>query len=111
MKSRLSPKEREAVTEFKKRLMAMFGPRVRGLTLFGSRSRGEGDEDSDVDILILLDQAPASARGRIFEIAADIFLQYEIEISPLVMSEDHFQNMKKRERLLPLEIERDGQSL
>lgn len=104
----LTPQEKKAVEEFRERVKRVFGPQVKEMRLFGSRARGEGDESSDVDVLILLDVADAKDRGQIFEIAADILLEYEIDISPLVMSEAHFSDMRRRERLLPLEIEREG---
>lgn len=107
----LTPQEKKAALEFKKRAKKILGSNFLELLLFGSRARGEGNEESDVDILVLLNEAPASVRGRLFEIAADLLLEYEIDLSPLVMSKTHFEDMKRRERLLPLEIERDGKKL
>lgn len=107
----LSSQERKAVEDFKKRVLQKFGIQALDFRLFGSRARGEGDEESDIDILVLLKEAPTKARGQIFEISADILLEYEIDISPLVMGQKQFEDMKKRERLLPLEIEKDGISL
>lgn len=104
----LTPQEERAVQAFKKRVLDFLGPQVVSFSLFGSRARGEGDEESDVDILVLLKEAPTKTRGHIFEIAADILVEYEIDISPLVMGQKQFEEMKKRERLLPQEIERDG---
>ena len=107
----LTPQEKKALVRFKTRVQQVFGDQVVGFRLFGSRAREEGDENSDLDILVLLKEAPTSSRGQIFEIAADIFLECETHISPLVMSQAHFEEMKRRERLLPLEIERDGRPL
>jgi len=104
----LTLQERKAVDAFKERVQKDFGSQLRDLRLFGSRARQEGNEESDLDVLVLLDSAPTVVRGKIFEIASDIFLEYEIDISPLVMSQEHFEDMKRRERLLPQEIERDG---
>ncbi len=36
-------------------LEALYGPRLRGVFLFGSRARDDADEESDVDLLIVLD--------------------------------------------------------
>ena len=107
----LTQQEKMAVKTFKQRVQEEFENQVLLFRLFGSRARGEGDEASDVDILVLMQEAPARVRGQIFAIASDIFLEYEIEISPLVMSKKHFEEMKKRERLLPQDIERDGQTI
>jgi len=107
----LTPQEKKAVLEFKRRVFAAIPARIVELRLFGSRARGEGSEESDIDILVLLKKESRVDRDRVFEIAADCLLEYEIDISPLVMSLDHFEDMKKRERLLPQEIERDGQMI
>ena len=104
----LTLQEKKATDEFKRRVLQKLGESVTRFCLFGSRARGEGDEESDVDILVLLKEAPTKLRSLVFEIAADIFLEYEIDISPLVMSDSHFLDMKKRERLLTSDIERDG---
>ena len=104
----LTSQEMKAVQAFKERLLKKYATEVLTLKLFGSRARGEGDENSDLDILVLLKEETSTIRNFTFELAADIFLEFEIDISPLVMSQNHFEDMKKRERLLPQEIERDG---
>lgn len=104
----LSPVEQRAVQMFKDRVCQQLGGQVVDFTLFGSRARGESHEDSDVDILVRMTSAPTALRGAIFEIAADILVEYDVDISPLVMSEAQYRSMLARERLLPQEIERDG---
>lgn len=107
----LTAQEEAALAEFKRRVLETVADRVVGFRLFGSRARGEGDEESDLDVLVLLKEMRSDLRNRIIEIAADILVEYEIDVSPLVMSQDHFIDMKNRERLLPQEIERDGRPI
>ena len=107
----LTPQEQAAIDAFKAEVLQRLGSQVVSFTLFGSRARGEGDEESDVDILVLLKEADSVSRRAVYELVADILLDYEIDISPLVLSQDHYEDMKKRERLLPLDIERDGRLL
>jgi len=46
--------EQEVRTEAPRRLAAAFGPRLRGVLLFGSRARGTAQADSDLDLMVLL---------------------------------------------------------
>ncbi|MBI4212394.1 MAG: nucleotidyltransferase domain-containing protein [Deltaproteobacteria bacterium] len=107
----LTAQEQKAVQAFKESLQKYCGKNLMELRLFGSRARGEGHEESDVDILVLLQNASSKDRNFIYGLPADIFLEYEINVSPLVMSQEKFQELKDRERLLAKEIERDGVKL
>ena len=40
--------------EYRRRLEEIYGPRLLGLVLFGSRARDDADPDSDIDVLIIL---------------------------------------------------------
>ncbi len=104
----LSPQENAAVTEFKAQIGLLPKLRVKSMTLFGSRARGEGHEESDLDILVLVEERTSKIRNQILDIADDIYLKFEIDISPLVLSFAQFQTIKQRERLLASEIEHDG---
>lgn len=46
----------ELVRKVAEELRAMYGRRLRGVVLFGSRARGDAHPDSDVDVLVVLDQ-------------------------------------------------------
>jgi predicted nucleotidyltransferase len=45
---------RELLTRIKAMLEAAFGPRLRGVVLYGSEARGQAGPDSDIDVLALL---------------------------------------------------------
>lgn len=107
----LTPQELKAVDEFKKRVVQALGDEVLSFTLFGSRARQEGDEESDVDLLVLLRDETNERRCKVIDAASDILLEYGIDISPFVISQKHFQELKDRELLIAEEIERDGIAL
>lgn len=111
MKLHLTPTENQAVALFKKQVFGQLGKQVVQFTLFGSRARQEGNEESDIDILVLLTKRTSQNRDTVIDIAHDIFLEHEIEISPLVLSKDQFQSLTDHERLLAQEINRDGINL
>jgi uncharacterized protein len=61
---RLEPEERRWIEDFRERLRAEYGERLRDLRLFGSKARGDWHDESDIDLLLLLDgNDPATERA------------------------------------------------
>ena len=46
----------ESLSGLRGGLQMIYGPRLRGLYLFGSRARGDETPDSDLDVLVVLDR-------------------------------------------------------
>jgi predicted nucleotidyltransferase len=85
------------------------GARVK---IFGSKVRGDFDEESDLDILILLPfEVSNEMRRSIINIIFEINLQFDTNISGLIMSEKEWQS--KMLSILPIheEIEKEGVEL
>ena len=107
----LKIEEDKALAELKDNLNSAFGDRIISLKLFGSRARGDYDRDSDIDIAVIVRGLTREFKKQIFEIIAELELKYLTPLSVVVFSEDEFNHLKKRERRIAIDIEREGISL
>jgi predicted nucleotidyltransferase len=82
---------------------------VSRVILFGSKARGDARPDSDIDLLILT-SAPATMplRDQVSERLYKIILREDVDLSPLVVSEEEWSNGLTRHLLIHDEVERDG---
>ena len=79
----------QLLPELKQGLQRIYGPRLRGVYLYGSYARDEADEESDVDILVVLDDFEDYAReiDRAGQLGSDLSLKYGVSISKVFMRE------------------------
>ncbi len=83
--------EVQALQAFVRRLQQSFPTQIRQVLLFGSKARGESDADSDVDVLIIVNQDDRVLRRNIIDIASDLSLEFDILLSPRVISAQRWQ--------------------
>ena len=107
----LTGDEKKAVADIRERLNGFVGSRLRGLYVFGSKARGDYDSESDVDLAILIDGLDRETKRKIIDCVADVEVKYFVVISSLVLSWKDFTDLKKRERRIAFDIEREGISL
>ena len=109
--TKLSPLEEKTLTAFKEKLQKHFGDQVISLRLFGSRAMGKGDEYSDLDVLVLVRQWDWKMKREIFDLAWECYWDHDIDISPLVLSEKEYEELKGLERNIAKDIEAYGMPL
>ena len=71
----------------------IYGKNLKAVILYGSYARNDYDEDSDQDIMILVDLTEEQirvTREQVSEYTYGFNMQYDLEIMPVVKSEEHF---------------------
>jgi predicted nucleotidyltransferase len=93
--------------EIKHRLAAAFGPRLRGVVLYGSEARGDATDDSDIDLLVLLD-GPLSVGA---DLRAIINALYDLQLQigrPIHAMPGEYNEYEAAELFLYQEVRREG---
>jgi predicted nucleotidyltransferase len=104
----LITREREALAAFRDWVRDRFGERVSDLRLFGSRARGEGHEESDLDVLVVVDGLTWREEREIAQHRGDLLTQHGVWVAPFAVSRERFEQLRRRERRIVSEIDRDG---
>ena len=76
--------------------------------MFGSCARGEMREDSDVDVAVVLRAVEGRTKRDVIDLAASIGLEHDVLLSPTVLDRETFERWRAQERLLVMDIEREG---
>lgn len=82
-KRAVSDNIKKLLAELKFGLGNLYGRRLKGVYLFGSRARGESDDESDVDVLVILDDFTSYGAevDTTAELVADLSLKYSMSVS------------------------------
>jgi predicted nucleotidyltransferase len=81
------------------------------MKLFGSCARGEATDESDTDVLVEVDSLTAAEARTIAHFCGDLLTKYGVVISPFAVSTERFEELRRRERMIVQEIDRDGVTL
>ncbi len=102
----------EAETRALERLIEMlrerFGARLREVRLFGSTARGERHEDSDIDVAVVVDDLDWREKRELYAWPFDIMMETTVYLSPVAWSTADFQDLLDGERLIALDVRREG---
>lgn len=107
----LTTEEKKILIELKDNLRKTLAGKLAAFKLYGSKARGDYDYKSDIDVAIIVDGLTREMKNQIYDMVADIELKYLTPLSTLVVSKENFELLKKRERRIALDIEREGISL
>jgi predicted nucleotidyltransferase len=93
---RTKQKALEIAAKVRAELDKLYGPRLRGVLLFGSAARGKLDEDSDIDVAIILDQIPDrfAEHERTSEIGSQLSLEYDTLVSFFFVPQPDYEQGK-----------------
>ena len=82
------PNRTRATGEFVRRLRRDLPANVVDLRLFGSEARGQASPESDIDVLVVVqpDAERVALETRIVDIAFDVNLEFNVFISPSVVT-------------------------
>ena len=103
----LRSEEKEVLKRFKAEVKEVFGECLDRVILFGSRSRGDADPDSDFDLLVTVQSLDQTDQKRVFDIAADLSLEYGTVLAVLVVPTNDFR--EDRYFYLYENIQKEGQ--
>lgn len=91
----------------KKGLQKLYGPRLKGLVLYGSYARGEATPDSDIDVAVILDDYKQVGQEiyRSAGLASGICLRFNVLVALLPVRE---RDWRVGDSPLMLNLRQDG---
>ena len=98
----------QILIDLKKRLQEIAGNRIVRMVLYGSRARGDYSEGSDTDIAIIVRGLTREMKDTMLNRVADVEIEYLRSLSTLILSEEDFLLLKKRERRIAMDIDKEG---
>lgn len=103
-------KTEKIIKEFKEKIKALYGSRVKNVLLYGSWARGDAGEDSDIDVVVVLEGEviPGREIDRMIDTITEINLKYGTLISVYPISERMYFTVKSP---LLLNVKKEGISI
>jgi predicted nucleotidyltransferase len=107
MATHLTQNEQNALKGFSLLLMSRFPDNYLYSCLFGSKSRGDAHQDSDLDVVVILKDVNYKTKCAIIDLAYEELIKTDIEISPLIFSQNDYERQRQGDYPIVQEIERD----
>ena len=83
----------EVAREFRQGIETIYGPRLKGVYLYGSCARDKADDDSVIDVAVVL-TGPVNheaQRREVSQVRADLSLRENCVLMPFFLSEREFE--------------------
>jgi hypothetical protein len=98
------------VNDLRDQLLIRLPGIIQRMVMYGSYASGEAGEDSDVDLLVIVDESSPSVVEEIRAARYNVMKRYQYSplLSLLVLSDEHWQELAKRNAGLKHNVERDG---
>ena len=84
----------QIIYRFSQELRKILGNKLSKVIVYGSYARGDYNDCSDVDVMVLVkmsDEEIRAVKNEIYDIAFDIQLSTDIEISPIIKNEEQYE--------------------
>ena len=97
----MSEIESRALAEFAADVRKLYGARLKGLYLFGSRARGDAVPESDADVLVVLVDDGWSfwaEKKKLISLAYDTVLNHDLYVQAWPVTHSDWQNASKGDR-------------
>jgi predicted nucleotidyltransferase len=107
----LTAKEKLALQEYLERLRQEYGREVLSIKLYGSKARGDHHEDSDLDLLVRVRQDNRQAYAKMYLIASDVELKYDLILGMMLVGPTHYDLMRRLGEPLYRNVQREGVEL
>ncbi len=106
--SQVTSRQRAAVEEYVRRLLAEYNERILSVTLYGSVARGDFTADSDIDILVLVDKTSREFKKALRKPSYAISLEYDVLLNVQVKSRARWERLCAEGDALWRNVERDS---
>ena len=100
-------KTERILKEFKEKIQALYGSRLKIILLYGSWARGTARKDSDIDVVVVLkgDITPGREIDRMIDIITEVNMKYNTLLSVYPVSETMYTTVRSP---LLLNIHKEG---
>jgi len=90
----LTAAETAAITRLRTALVRNYG--LVRLSLIGSKARGDSSAGSDIDLVVVLKDADWQTERAVYELCSDIGLEFDVLLSPIIFTEQEYNDKLTR---------------